>query len=338
MANQYALNSSNNMKILVTGATGFLGSEIVRQLLAKGDTVRILARNPDKSDLLADLKSKIEVVQGDVTDPLSLKDAMQGMEQVFHAAAFVGFGGKSDRTKLHEINVQGTANVVNAALATGIKRVVLTSSMAAFGRPEKAGAMIDESLQWQESKNNSEYAKSKYAAEMEIHRGIAEGLDAVIVNPALIFGVGRKGENTMQIIEQIRSGKLPAVPSGATNVVDVRDVARGHLLAMERGKTGERYFLGGENLEWKQIVHTVATAFGVKAPTRTLPFGLLIVGATVLETLTNLIGMRPLITRETIRTSASRQQYSTAKAEKDLGYSFRPFQETAQNIAASFSK
>lgn len=321
------------MHTLITGATGFLGSEIARQLVAKGDSLRVLARNPNKTDLLHDLKDRIEIVQGDVTDPLSLRDAMQGIQHVYHAAAYVGFGGKSDRALLHEINVQGTANVVNAALEQNISRLVLTSSMAAFGRPEKEGLIIDESLAWQNSKNNSEYAKSKYGAELEVHRGIAEGLDAVIVNPALIFGTGRHGENTMKIVAQVKNGKLPAVPSGATNVVDVRDVAKGHLLAMQKGKTGERYFLGGENLTWAQIVPILADAFGVKAPTRTLPFALLYAGATLME-LTMLLGMKPLITRETIRTSANKQQYSTKKAETELGYTFRSFQETTRDIAA----
>lgn len=322
------------MKVLVTGATGFLGSEVARQLVAEGHKVRVLARKGAKQDLLTDIKDQIEFAEGDVTEVMSLDEAMQEMQHVYHLAAYVGFGGKRDAEKLHEINVEGTANVVNAACKAGVTRMVATSSMAAFGRPPAQGIVITEELQWQSSKLNSEYAKSKYAAEREVHRGIAEGLDAVMVNPALIFGRGRKGENTMQIVAQIKSGKLPAVPWGATNVVDVRDVARGHLLAMEKGKTGERYFLGGENLAWVEIVKILADAFGVKAPTRRLHPRLSIIAATILETFSNLTGTRPLLTRESAYASASTYTYNTEKALKELGYQYRPFRETAQWVAS----
>ncbi|MBN8589351.1 MAG: NAD-dependent epimerase/dehydratase family protein [Rhodothermia bacterium] len=322
--------------VLVTGATGFLGSELVRQLIGKGQTVRILARKSAQFDLLQDVAGKFEVAIGDITDPLSVRDAMDGVQVVYHAAAFVGFGGRKDAEKLRVVNVQGTANVVNSVLGTQVRRLVLTSSMAAFGRPANQEDVITENQLWTPSKLNTGYAQSKYDAELEVQRGIAEGLDAVIVNPALIFGIGRLGEGTMKIVEQVKTGRLPAVPWGATNVVDVRDVAAGHLLACEKGKTGERYFLGGENQMWSEIVAKLAAAFGVKAPTRKLHPTLSMIAATITETIGNLTGTQPLLTRESARASIGRYRYSTQKAEETLGYRARTMAETAAYLAKNW--
>ncbi|MBL7977452.1 MAG: SDR family NAD(P)-dependent oxidoreductase [Bacteroidetes Order II. Incertae sedis bacterium] len=323
-------------KVLVTGATGFLGSELVRQLLAQGQSVRVLARKSAKFDLLNEVAGQFEIATGDVTDPLSVRDALKDIQTVYHAAAFVSFGGQKDAEKLREVNVLGTANVVNSALDQRVKRLVLTSSMAAFGRPANQSEEITEDLLWMPSKLNTRYALSKYDAELEVYRGIAEGLDAVIVNPALIFGIGRLGEGTMKIVHQVKSGKLPAVPWGATNVVDVRDVAAGHLLARQHGKTGERYFLGGENLMWNEIVAHLATAFGVKAPTRRLHPTLSLIAATITETIGTLTGTQPLLTRESARASIGTYRYSTQKAETALGYLARPFAETAAFLAENW--
>jgi dihydroflavonol-4-reductase len=321
------------VKILVTGATGFVGSEIVWQLLGEGADVRILRRRTSRLDLLGDAATQVEHAVGDVTAPLSLLEAMDGVARVYHAAAYVGFGGARDRDALFRVNVQGTANVVNAALETGVERLVLTSSMAAFGRPERDGVWIDESATWQASGANTTYARSKHEAELEVHRGIAEGLDAVIVNPALIFGVGRAGENTRQLIDKVRTRSLPAVPAGGTNVVDVRDVAAGHLAAMRHGATGERYFLGSENQTWRAIIDTLAHAFGVPAPRFTLPPTLGVALGAVSELFAVITRTDPGLTRELARTSARQYFYRNDKAVEDLGCTFRPFRATAQHLA-----
>lgn len=321
------------MKILVTGATGFVGSEIVWQLLGEGADVRILRRDTSRLDLLGDAATQVEHAIGDVTAPLSLLEAMDGVAQVIHAAAYVGFGGRRDRDALFRVNVQGTANVVNAALETGVKRLVLTSSMAAFGRPERDEVWIDESAAWQDTRTNTAYARSKHEAELEVYRGIAEGLDAVIVNPALVFGVGRPGENTRQLVDKVRTRSLPAVPAGGTNVADVRDVAAGHLAALHHGETGERYFLGSENLTWRAIIDTLAYAFGVPAPRFTLPPPLGVALGALSELFAFVTRTDPGMTRELARTSARQYFYHNDKALNDLGCTFRPFQATAQHLA-----
>ena len=149
--------------------------------------------------------------------------------------------------------------------------MVHTSSIAALGRLEGAAGMTDETIGWKDSRANSPYGISKRDAELQVHRGIAEGLEVVMVNPSVIFGPGRARENTMQIYEAVTSGYLPFFPGGGVNVVDVEDVARGHMLAMQHGRSGERYILGGENLQWEAIFRMIAEAAGVSAPKWKLP-------------------------------------------------------------------
>jgi dihydroflavonol-4-reductase len=320
--------------ILVTGATGFLGSVLVRQLIAEGEPVRILRRATSSLDLLGDASDRVEHAVGDVTDAASVREAMRGVEYVYHTAAFVGFGGKRDAERLHAVNVVGTANVVNAALAEGVRRLVLTSSQAALGRPETPTGVIDETAEWTASKANTAYARSKHEAELEVQRGVAEGLDAVVVNPAVIFGPGRPGENTTEIVGKVRRGRMPAAQSGGTNVVDVEDVAAGHRAAMARGDTGERYFLGSENLRWKEILDTLADAFGVAGPRFVLSPNVALAAGTLAEVAATLTRRRPTLTRETARISGRFYRYDNRKAREALGVTFRPFRATAERIAA----
>src|SRR5690606_4402136 len=206
--------------ILVTGATGFLGATLVRRLVAEGAPVRILRRSSSALDLLGDAAGAVAHFEGDVTDWASVRAAVEGARQVYHAAAFVGFGGRKDREALMAVNVGGTANVVDAAREAGVERLVHVSSIAALGRTPPPGGILDETAEWRPSKANTAYAVSKHLAEREAQRAVAEGLDAVTVNPALIFGPGRPGDNTMRIAEKLRDGRLPAVPAGGTCVVD----------------------------------------------------------------------------------------------------------------------
>ena len=325
------------MKVLVTGATGLLGAELTRQLLQREVDVRIFHRPTSTMDLLGTAADEVEHAVGDVTDVSTLLPAVEDVDRIYHTAALVGFGGKQMREKLRRVNVEGTANVVNAALEAGIDRLVHTSSMAAFGRPEKPGGIIDESSSWKASEVNTEYARSKYQAELEVHRGIAEGLDAVIVNPALIFGAGRPGQNTRRIVERVRDRNMPGVPAGGTNVVDVKDVADGHIRAMRHGRCGERYFLGSENLPWRTIIDRLAEAFGVAPPRYTIPPHLLMGLAVGFEAVSLITKRPPLLTRETARTASRFYRYSNRKAVDELGCSFRPFPETARLLAAEMT-
>jgi dihydroflavonol-4-reductase len=321
--------------ILVTGATGFLGATLVRRLVAAGATVRILRRPSSSLDLLGHAAGAVEHFEGDVTDYEAVCAAVAGARQVYHAAAHVGFEGRRDRERLEAVNVGGTANVLDAAREAGVARLIHVSSIAALGRTLTPQGTLDETAAWTPSKANSAYAVSKHRAEREVQRAVAEGLDAVVVNPALIFGPGRPGDNTMRIAEKLRDGRLPAVPAGGTCVVDVEDVAAGMVQAMARGRAGERYLLGAENLRWYEILGHLADALGVGLPRLTLtrrPALALAAASTALAAVTR---SRPLVTFETARTASAFYRYSNRKAVEELGCTFRPFRETAVRVAAA---
>jgi len=327
------------MITLVTGATGFLGSTLIQRLLKDGVRVRGLCRSSSSLDLIdSGHCSEIEWSTGDVLDPDSLKNALDNVSRVYHCAAFLDFRGKTSRQKIMDVNVGGTANIVNASLAAGIERLVHISSVAALSRSDLTSDCTDESADWIDSKLNTLYGTSKYLAELEIHRGIAEGLDAVMVNPALILGCGRSGENTMQLPELILAGKMPFYPSGATSVVDVLDVAEGSVRAMEKGRCGERYILAGSNLTWSELTATLAHALGVKPPRRKISPSAMLFFATLAEIFANISGGKPLVTRETARVSASVSCYDNSKSIAELGMIYRPFNSTAGRIAAVLSR
>jgi len=317
---------------LVTGATGFIGSVLTRQLVEAGADVRIFRRDTSSLDLLGKYAERVDHAVGDVTHARSLYDAMQGVDRVYHVAAKVSFA-PGEEEALRRVNADGTANVVNAALEAGVDRFVHTSSMAAFGRPAEPNGLIDETTEWQDAPHRSAYARSKRRAELEVHRGIAEGLDAVIVNPSLVFGVGGPDTNTRRIVDAVRSGWLLVVPPGGTNVVDVRDVAAGLRAAMATGETGRRYFLGSENLSWKAFTHTLATAFAVEPPRYTMPPSLLTIGGAVAEAFATLTRTQPFLTRSTARTASRTYRYDNTRARRELGCTFRPFEDTAHHIA-----
>jgi dihydroflavonol-4-reductase len=326
---------ATNGPVLVTGATGFIGSVLTRQLVADGVDVRIFRRESSSLDLLGEAAGAVEHAVGDLSYARSLYEAMEGVDRVYHVAAKVSFA-RGDREALHRVNANGTAHVVDAALEAGIDRLVHTSSIAALGRPV-ADTPIDETTEWRDAAHRSAYAQSKRRAELEVHRGIAEGLDAVIVNPSLVFGVGGPDTNTRRIVDAVRSGWLPAVPPGGTNVVDVKDVAAGHRKAMRQGETGRRYLLGGENLSWTEIATTLAEAFGVAPPSYTVPPFLLKTGAFLSEAVATLTRTRPMLPRATARSATRTYRYDNTRAQSELGCGFRPFAETAQRIARALA-
>ena len=327
---------ADDASILVTGATGFLGSVLTRRLVAEGERVRILRRPTSSLDLLGEAAEDVGHAVGDVTHARSLLEAMEGIDHVYHVAAKVSFA-RRDREALRRVNAEGTANVVNAALEAGVERLVHTSSIAALGRPLGTDAAIDEATPWQEAPHRSAYARSKRRAELEVHRGIAEGLDAVIVNPALVFGVGGPDTNTRRIVDAVRRGWAVAAPPGGTNVVDVRDVAAGHRAAMARGASGRRYLLGGENRSWRSILTALAEAFGVEPPRYTVPGALVRGAGIVAEAVSALTRTRPALPRATARSATRTYRFDNSRARSELGCTFRPFEDTARRIARTLA-
>ncbi len=326
---------------LITGGTGIVGVHTLLACAAAGRNVRALFRKssdrsivervfrfyrPDADELLA----RIEWVEGDLHDMSALLDAMQAVRHVYHAAALVSFDPRDDRALLH-VNTIGTANLVNAALECGVERLCHVSSTAAIGSAP-ANVLRDEDMPWTGELDISPYALSKYRAELEVYRGIAEGLDAVIVNPCIVIGPGASGRSSMMLVERVRKG-IGVYPPGSNAVVDARDVATCMLGLMERGTSGARYLLVGENLDYKGIFTTLAAAFGHAPPARALPVWMLEFGWRA-ERLRTLFGGRPMVTRHTAHSAIIQRAFSNAKVRDTLGYEFRSAQEMAANVAA----
>jgi dihydroflavonol-4-reductase len=326
---------------LITGGTGIVGCHLLLELTAAGKRVRALARAGSDRSIVervfrhyradaATLLERIEWVEGDLHDMPALQDAMQGVTHVYHAAALVSFDPRDDQA-LQRTNAGGTANVVDAALISGVQRLCHVSSTAAIGT-NPLGMERNEDSPWSATPNTSPYAASKYAAELEVHRGIAEGLDAVIVNPCIILGPGVPGRSTMTLVERIRKGTRFHT-AGSNAVVDARDVASCTVRLMREGGSGERYLLVGENLSYKELFATLAKALGRPGTKYAIPPWALSL-AWRLERLRTLFGGRPFITRHTAHSATISRSWSNAKARKVLGYTFRPAHDAAANVAA----
>lgn len=244
---------------LVTGGTGFVGSHIARALVERGYTVRILRRKTSRLDAVADIDCEHAI--GDVMDYDSLLTAMDGIEWVFHVAAVADYW-RNDPERIYEVNVDGTRNVLHAAEAKGVRRVIVTSSAAAMGfrhdlRP------VDESVRFNLDPHLTPYGHSKFLAEAEVYRAIRRGLDCVILNPSVIIGPGDINQiSSSVVIEMARGNVPPTVPPGGVTMIDVRDVAAQHVAAAERGRTGERYLLGSLDMTHKAWIRMIGYIIG----------------------------------------------------------------------------
>lgn len=330
---------------LVTGGTGIVGVHVLNELLDRGRTVRALHRPDSDRELVrrvlrhyhADGQARfegIEWVLGDLLEPDALRLAMSGVERVFHCAALVSFDPRdTERMFLH--NITGTANVVNAMLANGVQRLGHISSTATIGfRP--GGGANDETVEFKSDKSASAYAISKHEAELEVQRGIAEGLHAVMVNPCVVIGPGPAGRSSMTIVERMRKGSR-FYPLGSNAVVDARDVATAIIRLMDEGATpdqspgiGERHLLIGENISYRDLFSTIARSAGKQVPTTAIaPWTMEL--AWRFERLRTLFGGRPLVTKASARTASRQRLYDGSKARKVLSMEFRKAEEAVAN-------
>jgi dihydroflavonol-4-reductase len=248
----------------MTGGTGFLGAYIIKELVQKGYFIRALRRNNKLPSFIpTHIFNPVEWVEGDILDVSVLENAMEAMDVVIHAAAKVSFVS-DEQQSMFQINIGGTANVVNAALQKKISRMVHISSVAALGRTTN-GEIINESKQWEESLINTNYAISKFNSEMEVWRGIGEGLNAVIINPSTILGYGDWNNSSNAIFKNVYN-EFPWYSNGINGFVDVEDVARATVLLMESNISNERFILNAENWSFRQLFNTIADGFGKKHP------------------------------------------------------------------------
>lgn len=313
--------------VLVTGGTGFIGAYVIRDLIRAGYSVRALRRRSQLPAFIdPQIFSKVEWFDCDILDTIGLDDAMSGADAVIHSAAKVSFW-KKEKDELFRTNIEGTANLVNAAIANNIQRFIHVSSVAAVGR-KKDGSTVNEEIKWADSKVNTNYAISKHHSEMEVWRGIAEGLNAVIVNPSTVLGYGDWNLSSSAIFKNVHDG-FPWYTNGINGFVDVEDVSHAIVSLLSAEIHSERFILNGENWSYKKLFDTIADEMGKKRPHKeATPF---LAGiAWRMETLKSIItGKKPLLTRETAKIAQSNTWLDNNKILSALpGFRFTPLEET----------
>src|SRR3954453_24241811 len=311
------------MKVCVTGAPGFVGAHVARALAERGDEVRIVYRNPDKLDALKGVDYRQS--KADVLDFKARRRAVKGSKLLFHTAGYVG---STPAERVWQLNAQAPVTAVEAAAAEGLERVVVTSTISAIGPAN--GRPADESTEYPEEWMGLAYPDSKHGGEMAaLEAGERHGIEVVVVNPAYVLGVpvnrDQKGENSTRTVGNYLRGRLPAVLDAPMNFVDVEDVALGHVLAAERGKPGERYILGGENLTWPGLVDRIADLSGIHLPVVVLPREVAWI-ARVREA----IGLPGLVSTEGYELMGQNWLFSSRKAQRDLGYRSQPIEDTLE--------
>jgi dihydroflavonol-4-reductase len=332
--------------IAVTGGTGLIGSHLLFDLTSKGYKVRAMKRPAsdvnkimktfsyytDKPETLFEM---INWVEGDILDLVSLEEFFEDVDTVYHAAAFVSFN-PANKKNLFRNNIYGTANVVNACLAKGVSKLCHVSSVAALGHSTE-GFEADENLIWSPEKHRSYYSISKFHSEMEVWRGIEEGLPAVIVNPSLVLGPGSWYHGSSSIFSTLYKG-LRFYPPGTTGFVDVRDVTKAMIMLMESNISGERYILNSENCSFKTVFQQISSEFKRPIPAVEVKpwMGTLAWQAAWLKGM--ITGKHSEISRETIASGFSKVFYSNDKIKKLLDFSFIPIEKSIRDTASIFLK
>jgi dihydroflavonol-4-reductase len=321
------------MRALVTGASGFVGSAVAKALVKSGWQVRVLVRSGSDRANLAGLP--LEIAVGDLTDRASLVSATADCAALFHVAADYRLG-TPDPAQLYRNNVEGTRNIVDAARCARIERMVYTSSVATIGLPAD-GSPGDEATPVALDDMIGHYKRSKYLAEQLVHDSAQDGFSVVIVNPSTPVGAGDvKPTPTGQTVLDAACGRTPAYVDTGLNIVHVDDVAAGHLLAFHRGRAGERYILGGEDMTLRQILTEIAKLVGRKPARIRLPHAVVLPLAYIAEGFAKASGRATRLTVEGVRMSRKRMFYSSAKATRELGYRARPAVEGLADAVAWF--
>jgi nucleoside-diphosphate-sugar epimerase len=318
--------------IFITGASGLLGASLIETLVNSHDgatdlQIRALYRKQIPSIQFAE---KIEWIEGDILDVVVLEEALKGVSEVYHCAAIVSFDPKQ-KQRMHATNIDGTANVVNTCIDAGIKKLLFVSSVAALGRIREDGP-INETMNWSEETSNSEYGKTKYLAEMEVWRGIGEGLDAVIVNPVIILGSGDWNGGSSGIFKSAYN-RFPWYTNGASGFVDVKDVTTAMKALMKSDISAQRFIISGHNTPYRTIFNLIADAFKVPRPyKRVTPLLASIVWR--LEAVKAFFtGSSPLLTKETTLTAQAVVNFDNTKLLKALPhFSYTPLENTITRV------
>ncbi|MBS1628215.1 MAG: NAD-dependent epimerase/dehydratase family protein [Bacteroidetes bacterium] len=312
--------------ILVTGGSGLVGSHLIKQLVANGHTIKALYHSTEPSFT----HQNVQWVKGNILDVVSLEETMKNITHVYHCAAAVSFNPKNKK-QLYQTNVEGTTNIVNACIDANVKKLVYVSSVAALGRIRE-DVMITEEMKWSATTSNSEYGKTKYLAEMQVWRGISEGLNAVIINPTIILGAGDWSKGSSEIFQSAYN-EFPWFTNGISGFVDVKDVVHAMIALMESDIVEQRFIVSGHNVSYKKIFTLIAEGFNKKPPHKKVtPLIAAIVWR--LEAIKGkLMGKEPLLTKETAKTAQAKVNFDNSKLLKALPtFQYTALNETIQRV------
>ena len=310
--------------IFLTGATGLIGSQIARKLLEQNYAIRALKRKTSDLSLVKDIAHRIEWVEGDILDVLFLNECLKGVDSVIHAAAIVSFAKRS-QDQMMKVNVQGTANMVNAALKNNIQQFCHISSVSALGRGKSQ--IIDETSKWEDSNENTNYGKSKYMAELEVWRAMEEGLNAVIINPSVALGPGLLNSGSTRIFKYILN-QSPFYTPGEMNYIDVRDVAEIVIQLLEKKIHSGRFILNAGKISYKDLFGKIAEGFNKRKPFFEAGYLLSQIAWRVEAAKALITGKEPVITKETARIAHLKYFYNSSKINSTLNFQFRDINDT----------
>jgi nucleoside-diphosphate-sugar epimerase len=329
------MSTNQKGKVLVTGGTGFLGAYILKNLVEKGFDVRATRRSPKLPSFIPEaILQKVEWVEAEVLDVVSLEEAMEDVSALIHAAAIVSFDQK-DRNRMYQVNVEGTANVVNCAIESGITRMIHVSSVAALGRTTKAG-MVTEERKWEENSSNTHYAISKHHAEMHVYRGFAEGLEGVMVNPSTILGYGDWNQSSCAIFKNAYKG-FAWYTKGINGFVGVEEVAEATVQLLDSGLNQQRFIINADNWPFQKLFNTIADNFGKQRPTREASRAMGELAWRLEGVKAMVTGSKPLLTRETAKVAQSQTSFDNSALLAALpGFNFTPLETVIANSCEKY--
>ena len=322
-------------KVLVTGGTGFIGAYIIKELVEKGYSVRAIRRSNKLPFFISpDIFNKVEWVDSDLLDVVSLNEAIKGAESVIHSAALISFF-KKERKQMYSVNVDGTANIVNLSLENGIRKLVHISSISALGRTS-VGEHVTEEKKWAEGKLNTHYGISKHKAEMEVWRGIGEGLNAVIINPSTVLGFGNWHNGSCAIFRNMYKG-FSWYTTGINGFVDVEDVAKITVSLMNSNISEERFIISNEDWEFRKLFNSIADGFEKKHPSWEANSFLSGIAWRMEKIKSLLAGTNPVLTKETAKIALSKTYWENDKILKALpDFSFAPLEQSIANTCKKY--
>jgi len=324
------------MKVLITGANGLVGSFICRQLLQEDHNIRATKRNSSDLSMLEDIQDKIEWVESDLTESIFWDEHLSGINAVIHCAAVISFDKRWEK-QMYKTNVKGTADLINAVLASKVKTFLHVSSVAAIGR--KPGQKeLTEKDRWEDTSFDSIYARAKYLQELEVWRGAEEGLNVKIINPSIVLGPGKWGNTGSTSVFKYAYDQKSYHPSGSINYVDVRDVASVAVQLLNSDIANERFILNADSLSYKTFFTEIANRFGKNPPTKVPKDWMLKIGVWAEWIRSRISGKEALITKDTAMLSKSQFHFNNQKISDALNFKFRPLNETLDWTVAELKK